>query len=46
MQEISEALKNVDWEAAFADNNVDENVSKFYQVLNEAVKDKVPLWYG
>ena len=44
MQGISEALKNVDWEAAFADNNVDENISKFYQVLNETVKDNAPLY--
>ena len=43
MQGISEALKNVNWEAAFADNDVNENVSKFYQALNETVKDTVPL---
>ena len=39
VQGISEALKNMYWEAAFADNEVDKNVSKFYQVLNETVKD-------
>lgn len=38
VQGISDALKDVDWEAAFADIDVDDNVSKFYQVLNEAVK--------
>ena len=34
-QGFSDALKDVDWESAFADNDVDDNASNFYQVLME-----------
>ena len=43
VQGISKALKNLDWEADFADNDVVDNVSKFYQDLNETVKANVSL---
>ena len=40
---ILNALKNVDWNAAFDVNDVDDNVSKFYRVLDDTIKDNVPL---
>ena len=42
---ISDALKNVDWDAAFAVNDVDDNVSKFYKVLDETIKIMFPLLF-